>query len=232
MCFRILTCALLLIFSLNSHAQEDIQNYATLKKIAYHYLYGQVRLHTKQFQIEINKPTSKVRLKACSADQLAPFLPAHQKLLSTRSVGIRCPEHDWVTYLPVKLTVYSQVIVAREQIPRNTLIRRDQLALKTILYRELRPNYYQNFDYLIGRNTKYPIKSGSIISEYSLKKEYMVQRGERVQIRAKINNIRVTSLGVALQNALRGQQVEVKNIQSQKVIKGKATSKGVVDVIY
>lgn len=60
----------------------------------------------------------------------------------------------------------------------------------------------------------------------------MVQRGEHVQIRAQINNIKATSLGIALQNALRGQQVEVKNIQSQKIIKGKATDKGVVDVIY
>ncbi|QGP53975.1 flagellar basal body P-ring biosynthesis protein FlgA [Piscirickettsia salmonis] len=224
--------ALLLIFSISNHAKKNTQDYTVLKKIAYHYLYGQVRLHAKQFQLDIHKPTSRVKLKACKTEQLTPFLPAHQKLLSTRSIGIRCPEHDWVTYLPVKLTVYAQVIVAREQIPRNTLIRRDQLELKTISYRELRSNYYQKFDYLIGRNTKYPIKSGSIISEYSLKKEYMVQRGEHVQIRAQINNIKATSLGVALQNALRGQQVEVKNIQSQKIIKGKATDKGVVDVIY
>jgi flagella basal body P-ring formation protein FlgA len=67
---------------------------------------------------------------------------------------------------------------------------------------------------------KRAIPPNTILKVRQLQPPYMVFEDNNVTIITRVGNIKVKSLGIALKNGVKNQQIPVRNLSSQKIVKG------------
>jgi len=82
----------------------------------------------------------------------------------------------------------------------------------------------------LGKITRRPIRKGQIISPRLLAERKLVHRGDTVQIVAASEGFNIRMTGVALEPGHLGERIEVRNVQSKRIIEGQVTKAGVVHV--
>lgn len=85
---------------------------------------------------------------------------------------------------------------------------------------------------VIGAVAKRDIKQNQVIKRYMVEPDYDVKRRKSVKIIYQKGAIRIELLGLALQNGKVGDIIRVKNLSSNKVLRCKVVSSGVVQYLY
>ena len=123
------------------------------------------------------------------------------------------------------------VITAGTELPRHHIITaKDLISLKQDVHR-LRGGYTtQKFD-LIGQQLIRPIRAGTVIYQNQLQLPVIIKKGDKVTIVTTRGALSVIHQGTALQNASKGERVQVKNYGSNRTIQGFALSVGRVEIL-
>jgi flagella basal body P-ring formation protein FlgA len=90
--------------------------------------------------------------------------------------------------------------------------------------------YSQQIQDLQGRALNYPVSQGEPILLRHLKPENFIEKGQIIQVQYLGDNFVVSSSALAEQSGGMGDFVKIKNVESQKILSGVVTGKGIVEV--
>jgi flagella basal body P-ring formation protein FlgA len=161
--------------------------------------------------------------------ELEVFLPAGSQLLGKTSVGVRCPARAgaWSIFVPVQVRLNLNLLTSARQLPLGHTLQEQDLASQAT--ESTRTGGFTDPKQVVGKVLRYGIAAGQVLREDMLRQPYSVTQGQVVPLAVQGNRFSIRSEGVALNNAGKGQNVQVR-VGSGRVISGVARADGVVEI--
>ena len=174
-------------------------------------------------------------------DYRLQFAPCEQALLVERrtkdrwtgrlTLRVQCPDTPgWSIHVPVQVQLFDQVVVAKNPLPKGTLLRLQDLELQEQDVSLFHQGYFNDRKQLTGYVAKRPIRVGQVVDAAMLDPVKMVERGEQVVIKAEKPGMLVRTSGIALDAGAFGELIRVRNKKSQRVVEGRIVGPGQIQV--
>lgn len=119
-------------------------------------------------------------------------------------------------------------VLVRPFLPNQRIEAKDlQLVKKDVTFNQ---SFISKIDDLVGRTLTFPLGAGEAVQYRQIKEEKMIEKGQIVQIQYKSESFVLSATGVAEQSGTIGDNVKIKNLESQKIFSAVVLGKGVVEV--
>ncbi len=162
----------------------------------------------------------RLHLSACAVTP-ETFDPPGQPARSEAVVGLRCPAGaSWSLYVPVRLSITVDVVVLTAPAARGDVLDASKLALEPRDVARLSGGYLAALADAKGLVLRRLVRPGTVLTQAMLERPRLVQRGQRVRIRAEGGGLVVDAEGEALADAAQGDRVRVRNTRSGLVVEG------------
>lgn len=148
---------------------------------------------------------------------------------SNITVLVECPDEDWRTYVPVRLTRTGPQVVLTTTLSRGQLISPQDVTVSMVDLQRFRRQGFSSIEAVVGAKTKKNLHSGEILEDRDI---CVVCRSETVTIKATRSGMTITTKGVALTDGSLGEQIRVKNSKSNRIIEGRVTGISEVTVVF
>ncbi len=209
---------------------QGVQSHASIKKAVFQHINEQLNDDGLDIEIELNRIDKRLRLQQCDKP-LATTVRGIGELRGRIAIAVKCSgPKPWKFYLGAMVRQFGNIVVAKQGIPRGTVLSHSDIHLKYTELTQLRQGYYEHIDDIVGMVTKRTLSGGKPIGPHAVNRRQLVNRGDRVTIRAVLAGIEVRMVGEALANGANGERISVKNLSSDRIIKAVVTSQGVVTV--
>lgn len=176
------------------------------------------------FTVTPQPVAASTRLKPC--DQL--HAQVRSKTLSGRvPVHIRCTGPvPWALYASAQVSVDVPVLVAVRAISRGERIEASLLEIEHIPLHRLRPQTVTQISDAVGKVARRAISAQQPITLHHLSTPPVVAKGDRVHILANSGRVQIQTFGIAMTNGQVGEQIQVRNETSDRVIRPWIVSRG------
>jgi flagellar basal body P-ring formation protein FlgA len=226
-----LTGFLLLGLGYGLQAEANSQNLAVLRQEAETYLLNHYQsADNERLEIKLGLFDRRLNLAACR--QAVAF-----RLQDSAGIGgkvtISCECNDspgWTFHLPAEVEIYRPVLVASAQILRGDSLDQSDLKFETRNISQISGEVLTTRD-VIGKAAKRQINAGDVIRSALLDQPKTINRGETVSITAKSGSIKVVMQGTAMTDGKLGQQIKVRNNQSDRIISAKVVGQAAVEIL-
>jgi flagella basal body P-ring formation protein FlgA len=121
----------------------------------------------------------------------------------------------WVT---VSLERLVPVVVARRPLGRYKPIDDHDLEVKAVDAAGLPSDCITNPELVIGKRTRRPVDTGTVLRPELVEFPPLVKNGDRVRIIAETAGLRISAFGQVKQKGCQGELIQVVNLDSNKVI--------------
>ncbi|MCG9684101.1 flagellar basal body P-ring formation protein FlgA [Vibrio sp. Isolate23] len=139
-----------------------------------------------------------------------------------RSVSCDVPSVEWRINVTIKSALTLKVVVTKAGINRDQALSPMNLKLETrTISRE--QDFFTQLSQVSGMVASRRIRSGQILDPRKLASTPLVAKGNQVVITASKDGFTASTKGVALEQGTRGEQIDVQNSSSGKVIKAVVT---------
>ncbi len=192
------------------------------------------QLHNKQdinVKVSVRKIDPRLKLKQC--DKPLAFELQGQTIKRNNTVKVSCRSdiHPWSIFTMSTITQEMYVISAATELPRHHVIsEEDLIPIKQDIHK-LRGGYVTKGKILIGQQLRRPARAGSVIYQNQLQAPNIIKKGDKVTIITTRGALSVIHQGFALENASKGERVQVKNKRSSRIIQASVISAGRVEVL-
>ena len=173
----------------------------------------------------------RIRLPACD-QALAVTVPFERKQSSRVTTQVRCDgARPWKLFVPVRLAIFQQVLVAAHALPRDSLLTADDISLTEMDTGRMDYGYLVEASDAVGQRLRRPLAAGEPIAPGNLEIPPMVKRGQRVTLEAQTGGLTVRMAGVAKADGIKGQIIEVENLNSGRDVQAVVRSAKSVEVL-
>jgi flagella basal body P-ring formation protein FlgA len=131
-----------------------------------------------------------------------------------------------------RVEALAPVVVAARPIGRLKPISTDDLKMEKMNLAELPTGVMTDADDIIGKRARRNIHAGDILRPDLIEMPPLVKRGDMVVIVAETEGIKVTATGEVKSDGLRGEQVKVVNLDSNKRFSARVVDKKTVMVDF
>ncbi|MEW9797609.1 flagellar basal body P-ring formation chaperone FlgA [Alteromonas sp. CYL-A6] len=131
------------------------------------------------------------------------------------SVRVSCRQSDWYLFSSAQVTRTRQIVVTAGMLSPGTVLTSENLRLADIDVRRLRHTAYTDIRQLLGARMKRRIRDGSPVQANML---CFVCKGDRITITANMAGMEVKTAGIAQQDGVVGDTIEVVNASSKKSV--------------
>ena len=182
-------------------------------------------------RIEARQPDSRLRLAAC-AEPLEAQLPAVRSGNGARTVvTVRCPGPSrWSVLVPVAVESTVRVWTTTRALPRGARPGVGDAIQTTQTIHGFSNSYIVNLEEIEGFHLARPLPAGTPLERGVLAADPVVRRGESVTLFATQGGLEIRAPGRALTDAAPGERVRVQNVNSLKIVEGRADNSGRVRV--
>ena len=142
------------------------------------------------------------------------------------SIKVQC--EDWSFYARTQAEIRVHAVVPKHLIERGKPISLSDLTQAWVPLQHVSQAFLTNPDEVVGKIAHRTVPIGRAIRARDLRTPFSVTRGDRVVIHAKLGAAHITTSGIAMQNGHIGDQINVKNERSERVIRPWVTAKGTV----
>ena len=207
-------------------------------------IYAVASTFVAEYQAELKKqygPSTRIETQINPLDPRLALAECPVPLSSKMKAGgsnsrinlkVSCDQGKrWSVYVPVTISTYQQVITSLRPIPRGTTVQSTDLKLREVNTSRLQGSYFTDTSPLIGMVSKQMINSGSIILDHHVVPPVLIKKGDSVLVTAKTSGLLVKMPGIALTDGRKGDQIRVKNKQSQRTIDARVIGPGQVKVL-
>ena len=118
----------------------------------------------------------------------------------------------------------------RRPMARKSKLAADDLSLREEDVSQLRQTYLTDISQATGQTLKRGVASGDILTSNLLQPSSLIKRGDRVVIVARSGDFFVKMQGEALSDGAKGQQIRIRNITSDRVIRARVVGPSEVEV--
>lgn len=228
---HILAISMLAVAASLPAGAQTIQDPATVTKAAEEFIAEAAQQATPgEAQVTVGRLDERLQLPAC-ASALHRFLPPGARTMGDTTVGVRCDSpKPWTLYVPVRVSMYAQVLVATRPLSRGALLGPDDLKLERRELGALYGGYLTDSAQANGMVLRRSLVPGATIEPSALEAQTLVQRGQGVVLVSRGAGLEVRAAGEALASGARGEWVQVRNTSSKRIVEGTVIEAGVVQV--
>ena len=170
-------------------------------------------------QIQLKRLNPRILLPRClSKLEFSDRTPT--KLAGRTTIGISCPNPSWKTFVSAYIDGKLSVVISTKGILKQAVIKPEDVTLETIHYKSVPNDALISLSTVVGMRAKKSIPAHKVLTLRTLQPPYWVFKKQPVSILTKIGSIEVRTKGMALENGVEHQQIDIKNNSSQRVIKG------------
>ncbi|MDX1301101.1 flagellar basal body P-ring formation chaperone FlgA [Photobacterium sp.] len=148
-----------------------------------------------------------------------------------RQVECNSQDQTWVLNATIRAAIRLPVVVATTTINRKTKITASMLRMQELHLTKAK-TFTTQFSDVIGKRVKRRIRSGQLINPAQLQQLWLVEKGDEVVIIASKNGMQASMKGIAQDNGVKGEQIDVRNSSSSKIIRTIVASRGKVETIF
>jgi flagellar basal body P-ring formation protein FlgA len=225
-------CLLLLAATAKAYASDtDVESHEAIRLAAEGFAAGQADPNAVT-QASAGNLDPRLRLPKC-AQPLEAFAPHGRQANSARiTVGVRChAPKTWTLYVPVALSSFNEAITITRNLERGSIITERDIGRVPTDTAKLTQGYFVAPEEVVGKQTKRPIRSGDILTPSAIESARLINNGDSVTLLAKTAGIHVKMRGQALRNGALGDYIDVKNLSSKRIIRGKIIGQGEVEIV-
>ena len=229
-------CFFSLIFSIHTVQAAQYVNLNNLLKLSEEYLQENLyktlppRDHTNVI-IESRPIDPRLKLFECAksltfAHRLSSALKGHV------SVRVSCPsEKSWAIYTKHHISLEKDVVVLTRNLVKGQKVTASDLGyIRKNIYK-LRPGYAIEKEEVIGKLVTRAHKPGDMIYTSRLALPHLIRKGDAVNVIARIGLLSVMTPGIALKDGHKGEQIDVENRHSARIIRAEVVGPNTVSVI-
>lgn len=183
-----------------------------------------------EIELEVGVLSPANQLPPCAAPEA--FLPSGAIAWGQLSVGVRCTSPvNWVVYLPARVKVIADYVVARNGLRPGQTIGPQDLRLKRGDLAAQPGKVLSDPSRAIGVRTSRGIAAGSPLREEHLRLPPAVESGQTVKIVGIGSGFSIGGEGRALGRAADGESVRVR-LPNGSIVNGIARAGGVVELRF
>ena len=149
----------------------------------------------------------------------------HQQ--SNMSVKVTCNKTNWYLFMHATVSVIQEVVVTSDNLSPGALLSRRNLKVIEVDKNRLRGSTFASVDAVLGARIKRRVRAGNIINDRML---CFVCKGDRVIIAAISAGLSIEVYGVAEEDGVLGDTIQVRNISSDKLVFAKIASTSQVEI--
>lgn len=181
-------------------------------------------------EVTVNSIDPRLRLARCDRD-LTTTLQSPAQPLGRVTVQVRCEgSSPWTVFVPAQVKLYRSVLVAARPLKRDSLLSADDLVLAERDTGLLSQGYLTDPAQVMNTKLTRALLPDQIVTPSHLQLAEVVKKGDQVVITAQNPSVSVRMPGEALSNGAPGQQIRVRNLNSQRVVKARVVGPGQVEV--
>lgn len=186
---------------------------------------------TPALRVELQVGQLDPRLRLAPCQQVQPYWPAGQRVLSHARIGLRCVQGAtrWNVYLPVAIRLWGTALTATADLPAGTTLTPQHLALREVDLAARPDPALADSGLAIGRTLTRALPAGQALTQGDIKLQQWVRAGETVKLVAGNGEFQITGEGQALGTALEGQVVRART-DNGRVLQGVAAGDRLVRV--
>lgn len=180
--------------------------------------------------VEIGSLDPRLRLPRCDS----PLEVQHRNNLDAGGhlrLGVQCNgSKPWSLYVPVQVVRRLPVVVTTAPIGRGLPLSPEVLRIEVREVRGGPDSYYLDPAQLSAAAARRTLAPGEIIGARDISQLKLVKRGQKVQLTTHAAGLQVTTTGVAMADGGQGERIPVRNERSKRVIYGRVSGSGAVEV--
>ncbi|MEJ2529110.1 MAG: flagellar basal body P-ring formation chaperone FlgA, partial [Gammaproteobacteria bacterium] len=133
-------------------------------------------------------------------------------------------------FVPVNVKVMAEVVVARNSLPRGTILRPDDLTLSQRDLARLHRGYLEQPKLAVGKKLRQRLRRNQVVTPSQLDTPVAVKNNSRITITASSKLMQIHMAGKALQNGSIGELIRVRNESSKRELEARVIAPGIVEV--
>ena len=192
-------------------------------------------------EIQINRLDPRLRLAACDKE-LTVTLESPAQPIGRVTTRVRCEGHSpWTVFVPAQVRLFRDVVIITRPLKRNSEIGPADPATRlsaleaelATLERDvglLNQGYLTDPTQVIGKKLTRAMQSDQVVSPRHLALAEVIRKGDQVVISARSSTVGVRMPGEALSDGGVGEQISVRNLRSNRVVKARVLGPGQVEV--
>lgn len=150
-----------------------------------------------------------------------------QQNQSNISVKVTCPNSQWYLFTHATVALIQEVVVASDNLSPGSLLTASNLQVVEMDRNKLRGSTFSSIAEVSGARIKRRARAGNIVTDSML---CFVCKGDRVTIAAVSGGLSIQVYGVAEEDGVLGETIQVRNISSDKLIYAKVASTSEVHI--
>jgi flagella basal body P-ring formation protein FlgA len=183
-----------------------------------------------RYEIEVNQLDPRLRMPMCDRE-LTASLESPARPLGRVTVKVRCEgASPWTVFVPAQVRLFREVVTATRPLRRLGVIEPEDVMLRERDISLISQGYLTSLDQAIGQKLTRPMVADQLVTLVNIEQAQVISKGDQVVITARSGTLSVRMPGEALSNGGLRDQIRVKNLNSQRVIKAQVIAPGQVEV--
>ena len=187
---------------------------------------------SRDIRTKVSNLDPRLKLSKCESPLVFGMVKsAHQSRNITVKTSCENPR-PWTIYVPVSLEIYADVVVATRSLARGTILETADLQYKRMNTSKLSHGHIKDISRIVGMELRRPAGPGEHLLLSSMREAKVIAKGDSVVLEARNSTISVATRGTALAAGEKGQQIKVRNNQSERVVDATVLGPGRVAVLF
>lgn len=183
-----------------------------------------------RYEIQVNQLDPRLHMPQCDKE-LTASLESPAKPLGRVTVKVRCEgASPWTVFVPAQVRLFRDVVTTTRPLRRTGIVEPEDVILRERDISAISQGYLTTLDQAIGQRLTRPMVADQVVTLVNLEQAEVIRKGDQVVITARSGTLSVRMPGEALANGGMAEQIRVKNLNSQRVIKAQVTAPGQVEV--
>ncbi|MFL1503040.1 flagellar basal body P-ring formation chaperone FlgA [Pseudomonas sp. O64] len=183
-----------------------------------------------RYEIQVSQLDPRLRMPMCDKE-LTATLESPAQPIGRVTVKVRCDgASPWTVFVPAQVKLFRDVVVVTRPLKRTGIIGFEDVALRERDISLISQGYLTSVDQAVGQKLTRPMVTDQVITLVHLEQAEVIRKGDQVVISASSGGLMVKMPGEALSNGGMSEQIRVKNLNSNRVIKAQVTAPGQVEV--
>lgn len=170
----------------------------------------------------------QLRLPACAAPVAARV---QQQRGSALTAALSCTEPSpWTIYVVVAVSRQAEVLVLNRALTAGETVTAEMVARRRREVSELPYGFLSALEVAVGQTARRALPAGAVIAPADLAPARLVRRGQPVTLVSRAGILRVRAPGQAMSDGAAGDYIQVQNLNSRRMVRGRVRSGQEVEV--
>ncbi|WP_422138809.1 flagellar basal body P-ring formation chaperone FlgA [Endozoicomonas sp. ALC020] len=233
--FRPLFRSSILIASLFSpHTSSDTDLAKEIERIVYQSVEKAVAgfiqsIPGARYELKVRPLSASKSRRTCKGKLSVSAVSGTRPPVGVVKRTVECPG-EWRMTVMTESKILVPVIHSARALARGQRLTSDALVFREADYSRLRGQFFTEINEIRGRVIKRSIGAQKLISANMLEKDYVIRKGEVVQIIAGGNGLEVSMSGMSLDDGELQETIRVRNRSSGKIVHAEVISTGKVRI--